>query len=97
MVVIKKDGFYFFDIDNKLLKFILMGELLNDEIEYVKRERIKFIVLSFFYLKKIENFDFLEEFDFVEEIWFNDVEVSYEFLYKFKNLKVIIVGVSDKV
>ncbi|RIW11879.1 hypothetical protein D0X99_20175, partial [Algoriphagus lacus] len=97
MGIITLDGFDFIqDLNGDPDAFIVKGESLIDEIEYIKLKNIKSIYLTYFKSKNIKNLDFLNQVPFVEKVNLNGLEVDYLGLYHLKSLKSITLSVINK-
>ena len=97
MAYIKKDGFDFLcDINGNAEYFVLKGISLNEELEYIKRNQVISIYLTYSDSKAVKNLDFLKEINFIEKINLNELEIDYSGLYALKNLKYAILSVKSK-
>ena len=97
MAIIKKDGFDFLDEINGIPEsFILKGSNLYEEINYIKKEKILSIYLTYFESKDIVNLDFLKEINFIEKIIINDLDIEYSGLNYLDNLKHAILSVKNQ-
>ncbi len=97
MTIQSKDGFEFYtNANGEIDSFILKGDNLVNEIEYIKKNKLLGISLSYFKSNKVRNLDFLSEIDFVQRVSITDMDIDYSGLYYLKDLKYAILGVKGK-
>ncbi|UKB82734.1 hypothetical protein LF887_17170 [Chryseobacterium sp. MEBOG06] len=94
MAEIIKDGFKFYNRFHKedIFSFLTANiQEINRSIEYIKKNKLKYVSLDESLLEKLENLDFLEELDFIEEIYISCFDMDYSGIYQLKNLKSLSV------
>ncbi|EJL74391.1 hypothetical protein [Chryseobacterium populi] len=94
MAEIIKDGFTFYDRFKKEAIFSFAPDNRADiqrSIEYIKKNKVKYISLSEKLLEKVDNLDFLGDMDFIEEIYISKYDMDFSGIYKLKNLKALSV------
>lgn len=97
MAIINIDGFDFFEnLKREPDALIIKQDLINKQVDYVKKHKITSISLFDSFSGNIENLRFLEDINFIQKIQISGLNVDYSDLYNLKDLRSANLSVRNK-
>ncbi len=97
MSILNINGFDFYtDLQGKAETFIVKGENLPLELNFIKQNKIRSIAINYFDSKFINDLKFLTEIKFIEDLTILDFDFSYHDIYLLENLKTLNLSIKSK-
>ena len=97
MGIVNIDGFDFYDdIGGKPESFIIRGDYLEKELNYIIDKKIKSVSLNCFDSKSVNNLNFIKDLFFLEKISLDDLDFDFQELYILNDLKELNINIKNK-